>query len=192
MHLIRLLWEQQRDALRKGRNHRWAPEIIAWCLSVYMRSHSTYETLRSAGFLLLPSRRTLARHASMLPLGHGITKERMEQLCNSASRMLVKQCQRCVMLVFDEMHVQVRAPAAACAHIHRTHKKIDACCCCRQADVVWDPKSNAIVGLCDGYDQILQCGVAAAAEPAPSQHVVRCSLENCSVGMHVSRKSTPY
>ena len=57
----RIFWEQQLKAsrVRSSRGMRWHPLIIRWALNLYMQSGSAYDNMRSAGFIQLPSLRTL-------------------------------------------------------------------------------------------------------------------------------------
>ena len=57
----RLFWEEQLKASsgKKGRQNRWHPLMIKWCLNLQLLSGVTYHTLRTSGFIVLPSERTL-------------------------------------------------------------------------------------------------------------------------------------
>ena len=48
-----LLWEQQKlqSSLKSSKTMSWDPLIIRWCLSIYLKSPSTYEHLRTPPFL---------------------------------------------------------------------------------------------------------------------------------------------
>lgn len=102
-----LLWREQMKALKKGRQHRWHPEIIQWCLQTFLSSQSKYEQMRNAGFLILPSPRTLKRHSSQIEVKEGICSAHMEVLAQKAKAQGLTRAQRQVMLVFDSMHVTV-------------------------------------------------------------------------------------
>ena len=57
----RLFWEEQLK-MAKQKNARqmcWHPTIIRMCLNIKLLSTSTYHALRTAGFMKLPSERTL-------------------------------------------------------------------------------------------------------------------------------------
>ena len=104
--VLQLLWKEQQSALLQGRGHRWHPAIIRWCLSIYLRSHSTYEGLRSSGMLLLPGATTLKRHAQDLRQELGITPERVDLLHKHGQQLVGMQ--RWIMLSIDGMSIQVR------------------------------------------------------------------------------------
>ena len=56
----RLFWEQQIQAVKaKKTGIHWHPMIIRWCLNLKLLSTSAYRSMRSAGFINLPSERTL-------------------------------------------------------------------------------------------------------------------------------------
>ena len=57
----RLFWEEQLKAAKvnDSRQMRWHPMMIRWCLNLKLLSSSTYHSLRTYGFIKLPSERTL-------------------------------------------------------------------------------------------------------------------------------------
>ena len=57
----KLFWEQQQKALQSkdGRQMRWHPLMIKWCLYLRHLSGKAYETIRTSGCIKLPSQRTL-------------------------------------------------------------------------------------------------------------------------------------
>ena len=57
----RLFWEQQLkfQKSKKKTGMRWHPMIIKWCLYMRSKSAKCYESMREAGFISLPSSRTL-------------------------------------------------------------------------------------------------------------------------------------
>ena len=57
----RLFWEQQFQAAktRDVRQMRWHPCMIRWCLNLKLLSSAAYHSLRTSGFLKLPSERTM-------------------------------------------------------------------------------------------------------------------------------------
>ena len=55
-----LFWQQQKELMKTGgKNARYHPMLIRYCLSLASKSKSTYEELRNSGILVLPSTRTL-------------------------------------------------------------------------------------------------------------------------------------
>ena len=55
---MKLFWEQQKEVSVK-KSMRYHPMIIRFCSSLFSKSASAYEELRSSKILTLPSRRTL-------------------------------------------------------------------------------------------------------------------------------------
>lgn len=57
----RLFWEEQMkvNKLKDTRQMRWHPIMIRWCLNLKLLSSSSYHSLRTSGFIKLPSERTL-------------------------------------------------------------------------------------------------------------------------------------
>ena len=41
-----LLWEQQKESTLKGKQIRWHPAIIRWCITLHSKSSSGYNILR--------------------------------------------------------------------------------------------------------------------------------------------------
>ena len=62
----RLFWEEQLRAASKKdmRQVRWHPLIIRWCLNLKLLSSSAYHAVRTAGFISLPSERTLRDYSN--------------------------------------------------------------------------------------------------------------------------------
>ena len=57
-----LLSDQAKALSTSPEQMRWHPAVLRWCLQQYSRSGSAYESMRSSGFLKLPSGRTLLRY----------------------------------------------------------------------------------------------------------------------------------
>ena len=64
----RLFWEEQLKAARANdaRQMRWHPMIISWYLNLKLLSSSAYHSLCTAGFIKLPSERTLRDYTNFL------------------------------------------------------------------------------------------------------------------------------
>ena len=56
---VKLMWEEQKQALQKQKVSRYHPMIIRFCLSLATKSASAYDELCDSNVLTLPSRRTL-------------------------------------------------------------------------------------------------------------------------------------
>ena len=74
---MKLFWQQQNELRKKGggRNARYHPMIIRYCLSLLMQSRSAYEVLRNSGVLILPSTRTLRDYKKFINPKCGFSKE---------------------------------------------------------------------------------------------------------------------
>ena len=81
-----LFWEQQLKAAKvKGPNgFRWHPIMIRWCLNLKMMSSVAYHAMRSAGFVTLPSERTLQDYSNFFQPKPGFQPEVNKQLMREA------------------------------------------------------------------------------------------------------------
>lgn len=63
--MMAILLADQAKALQGPKTQmRWHPAVIRWCLQQHSRSSSAYEEMRQAGFLRLPTSRTLQDYAT--------------------------------------------------------------------------------------------------------------------------------
>ena len=81
-----LFWEQQQQSLQlKGaRSMRWHPLIIKWCLYLRHLSGKAYDTLRSSGYIRLPSQRTLRDYTHYVSVATGFSSAVDQQLMCAA------------------------------------------------------------------------------------------------------------
>ena len=77
-----LLWEQQKlqSSLKNSKAMSWHPLIIRWCLSIYLKSPSTYKHLRASPFLLLPCKNTLLNYINFTDPGCGFNIDVISRL----------------------------------------------------------------------------------------------------------------
>jgi len=103
-----LFWEQQLKAAscKKAQGMRWHPLMIRWCLYLRHQSGSAYETLRDSGVIVLPSQRTLRDYTHHISARIGFSHEVDLQLMDAANIQTCEEWQKCVALVFDEMHIR--------------------------------------------------------------------------------------
>ena len=82
----RLFWEQQLKAAKaKGiSGMRWHPMMIRWALNLKMISSAGYHSMRTAGFIQLPSERTLRDYTHFFKEKPGFQKEVNQQLMKEA------------------------------------------------------------------------------------------------------------
>lgn len=105
--LKRLFWEKQfRAACAKDSCQvRWYPLVIRWCLNLKLLSSAAYHATRTAGFIRLPSERTLHDYTHYFKSQTGFQQEVNQQLQNEANLEALPKCRRFCGLVVDEMKV---------------------------------------------------------------------------------------
>ena len=103
----RLFWEEQVKAakLSDARQMRWYPMMIRWCLNLKLLSTSAYHSMRTSGFIKLPSERTLRDYTSFLQAKVGFQDEVDKMLLQEAQLDKLPAYKRYVVLLFDEMKV---------------------------------------------------------------------------------------
>ena len=104
----RLFWEEQlRAATAKDpRQVRWHPVMIRWCLNLKLLSSAAYHAMRSAGFIKLPSERTLRDYTHYFKSQPGFQREVIEELIREAKLDTLPEEQRYCGLIVDEMKVK--------------------------------------------------------------------------------------
>ena len=80
--------------------------MIRWCLYLRHQSSRAYETLRESGVIRLPSQRTLRDYTNHVNAKIGFSHEVDQQLMDASSVLTIEEWQKCVVLVFDEMHIR--------------------------------------------------------------------------------------
>ncbi|KAL5500013.1 hypothetical protein EMCRGX_G011503 [Ephydatia muelleri] len=104
----RMFWSQQLNASRvqKASAMKWHPLMIKWCLYLRYKSSGAYEALRESGCLKLPSQRTLRDYTHVVKAANGFTLDIDEQLVRVSKLLTLKEWQKCVALVIDEMFIR--------------------------------------------------------------------------------------
>ena len=105
----RLFWEEQRKALRAGGPTaiHWHPMMIRWCLHIKFLSSSAYNAIRSAGFITLPSERTLRDYTRWIKSETGCQPEVTQQLLDEISKYdMGEDVKKHVCLCLDEVKVK--------------------------------------------------------------------------------------
>ena len=104
----RMFWSQQLNASRvqKASAMKWHPLMIKWCLYLRYKSSGVYEALRESGCLKLPSQRTLRDYTHVVKAANGFTLDIDEQLVRVSKLLTLKEWQKCVALVIDEMFIR--------------------------------------------------------------------------------------
>ena len=77
-----LLWEQQKlqSSLKNSKAMSWHPLIIRWCLSIYLKSPSTYKHLDASPFFFLPCKNTLLNYINFTDPGCGFNIDVISRL----------------------------------------------------------------------------------------------------------------
>lgn len=104
----RLFWSQQLDAsqVKKSSSMKWHPLMIKWCLYLRYKSSGAYEALKESACLKLPSQRLLRDYTHVIKAVNGFSLEGDEQLVRVAELPTLKEWQKCVALVIDEMFIR--------------------------------------------------------------------------------------
>ena len=106
----RLFWDQQFQAAktRDARQMRWHPCMIRWCLNLKLLSSAAYHSLRTSGFLKLPSERTctLRDYTHFIKSKAGFSSELDQLLADESQVSTLPEWKRHVVLVLDEMKVK--------------------------------------------------------------------------------------
>lgn len=82
----RLFWSEQMKAaaVKDARQMRWHPTMIRWCLNLKLLSTSAYHSLRTLGFMKLPSERTLRDYTNFFQSKVGFQAEVDKMLIEEA------------------------------------------------------------------------------------------------------------
>ena len=104
----RLFWEEQLKAAsqKDPRQMRWHPLIIRWCLNLKLMSSSSYHAFRTAGFIKLPSERTLYDYSHFYQSKAGFHVELNKQLMKESNVDELSEPKLFCGLILDEMKVK--------------------------------------------------------------------------------------
>ena len=104
----RLFWEEQLKAAsqKDPRQMRWHPLIVRWCLNLKLMSSSSYHALRTAGFVQLPSERTLYDYSHFYESKAGFQVELNEQLMKESKVSELSESKKFCGIILDEMKVK--------------------------------------------------------------------------------------
>lgn len=104
----RLFWDQQFQAAKTkdARQMRWHPCMIRWCLNLKLLSSAAYHSLRTSGFLKLPSERLLRDYTHFIKSKPGFSSELDQLLADESQVKTLPEWKRHVVLVLDEMKVK--------------------------------------------------------------------------------------
>ena len=104
----RLFWDEQLRAVQvsDSRQMRWHPMMIRWCLNLKLLSSSAYNSLRSSGFIKLPSERTLRDYTHYFKSKSGFQVKVDAMLLKEASVDGLPDWKRFVVVLFDELKLR--------------------------------------------------------------------------------------
>ena len=104
----RLFGEQQLQSahLKDARQMRWHPTMVRWCLNLKLLSSAAYHSLRTSGFIKLPSERTLRDYTQFFKSKSGFQAEVDQMLKKEAQLDKLPDHKKYVVLLFDEMKVK--------------------------------------------------------------------------------------
>ncbi len=103
-----LFWKEQLKAssLKDQRQMRWHPLIIRWCLNLKLMSSSGYHATRTAGFIKLPSERTLRDYTNYFEHEPGFQNEILKQLRKESKLADLPDSKRFCGIIIDEMKIR--------------------------------------------------------------------------------------
>lgn len=105
--LMEILLKDQAMALQKpAKQMKWHPLVIQWCLKLYCKSHSIYESMRSSGALKLPSGRTLSDYKNFNTPKSGWNSETIESMKMKFDKMKPPKHAKLGGLFFDEVKIK--------------------------------------------------------------------------------------
>ena len=130
-----LFWKEQLKCamVSDARQMRWHPTMIKWCLNLKLLSSAAYHSLRSSGFIKLPSERTLRDYTHYFKSKPGFQVEVEHMLMKEVGMDTIQEYQRFVTILFDEIKVK--------------------------ESIVYDKHNSHVLGfveLNDVYDKLLQ------------------------------------
>ena len=104
----RLFWEEQQKAsrCRGASGRRWHPLMIRWAMSLKLQSSTAYHHLRTSGFVVLPSERTLHDYIHFYNVGCGFHTDLNNELSAHIAKANINGQEKFVVLSFDEMRIR--------------------------------------------------------------------------------------
>ena len=105
-----LLWEQQKlqSSLKNSKAMSWHPLIIRWCLSIYLKSSSTYKYLHVSTFLFLHCKNALLSYIIFTDPGCGFNIDVISRLLQQVKFDEINEFEKNVSLILDEMKIKSR------------------------------------------------------------------------------------
>ena len=85
---------------------RWHPCMVRWCLNLKLLSSAAYHSLRTSGFLTLPSEHTLRDYTHFIKSPAGFSSDLDQFLAEEADVDHLPDWKRHITLVLDEMKIK--------------------------------------------------------------------------------------
>jgi hypothetical protein len=105
--LMEILLKDQAMALQKpAKQMKWHPLVIQWCLKLYCKSQSIYESMRSSGALKSPSGRTLSDYKNFNTPKSSWNSETIESMKMKFDKMKPPKHAKLGGLFFDEVKIK--------------------------------------------------------------------------------------
>ena len=101
-----LLKDQAKAINMPSKQMRWHPLVLKWCLRLYCKSHSMYSELRNAGFLRLPSGRTLSDYKNFCSAKSGWQLSVLNGMRSSYNEQKLPEVGKLGALIFDEVKIK--------------------------------------------------------------------------------------
>jgi hypothetical protein len=100
-----LFWKQQLQAAKAkdARQMRWHPCMIRWCLNLKLLSSSAYHSLRTSGFIKLPSERTLRDYTHFIKSKSGFYSD---LLVEEAQLKKLPEWKKYIVIALDEIKLK--------------------------------------------------------------------------------------
>ena len=103
---MNFFWQHQKNCFPPPSSEEdTTPHLIRFCLSVHAKSPAAYRERALSAVLVLPSERVLRDYRNFFKPKPGFTKENIQKLSDETTQLF--DCQRYVVLSFDEMKIQL-------------------------------------------------------------------------------------
>ena len=102
---MKVLLKSQHEALTSKRR-RWDKDVLSVCLTLWVHSPKTYQTLQDSNMLILPSGRQLRRYKNIIPQHAGLNQEVLHWMYQAAQEANLPNHGRAGGLHHDETRVQ--------------------------------------------------------------------------------------
>ncbi len=102
----RLLWQQQKESMKKGKGMRWHPAIIRFCIALHSKSKAAYDLIRQSGFSCLPHPTTIHPYSHFGSITTGVNADLVKRISSDFISRGMPDHHRDITLLYDEMKVK--------------------------------------------------------------------------------------